>query len=206
MTFLTNPPPFLLSNTNHLMFDIESMSTEPDAAILTIGAVPFNPRGWDDEESLRAKAKLFGPITLESNEAANRHISAGTVEWWLQQNPEAIKALFDHPVNLAAALSDFAKWIAAQRPALTHVWANSPNFDCTITERAMRALKITWPFKFYQYLDLRTIKFAAYPDGDCPKIGVGTAHNAVDDAIRQALTVQHCIHVLCNETEPQTLF
>lgn len=191
-----------MSNTNHLMFDIETMSTEPDAAILTIGAVIFDPYGSDDEKSMSTKARLFGPITLESNEVAGRHISAATVGWWFQQSPEAIAALWKNPTSLQAALSDFAKWVNGHRPALTHAWANSPQFDMTIIERAMKALKINWPFQFWQYLDVRTIKWMAYPDGDAPHIGTGVAHNAVDDVIKQSLLVQHCHHVLSGRKPP----
>jgi len=186
-------------NNPFLMVDIETLSTEPNATILTIGCCLFDPRGFDTEESIKAEGRCLniGPITVESNEKAGRHISGSTVTWWFGQTDAAIKALVQgEQIALSKALYYLWGFVDKYPVKVNHVCANSPNFDCTILESACRAVGQPWPFKFFQYLDQRTIKMAAYPDGDCPAIGVGTAHNAMDDAIRQALTWQHCTHII----------
>jgi hypothetical protein len=169
------------------MTDIETMSTQGNAAILTIGVVLFDPRSEDTEETLRASSELFGPITFESNEKEGRHFSPATMAWWLQQSREAQDALFEGTlVNLRAALESFRQFIVSAKPRPTRIWAN----DCGLR----------WPFKFWESRSVRTIKELAYPPGglrgDFPTIGVGTAHNAMDDSIRQALAVQHAYQVL----------
>ena len=60
-----------------------------------------------------------------------------------------------------------------------------------------------WPFKFWESRSVRTITEAAYPNGDQPAIGVGVAHKALDDAIRQALMVQHCNAVIAGRVKPR---
>lgn len=184
-----------------IMVDIETLSTKPSAAIITIGAVMFDPRGYDTEESLRDSAMLFGPISFDSNEKEGRHIQADTIAWWLKQSREAQAGLFEgNVVSLRAALENFRQWVNKTTPMPTRFWAKDPTFDGVILEHAFEQLGLMWPFKFWETRSVRTIMELAYPPGglrgDFPEIGVGVAHNAVDDCIRQALAVQHGHHVL----------
>lgn len=185
----------------HCMIDIETMGTSPTAAILTIGAVMFDPRGQDTEESLRSKSQLFGPITFESNEQEGREFAINTIKWWLQQSSEAQEALFaGNQTSLRLALESFRQWVVGAAPKPTRVWAKDPDFDCVILKNAMDKCNMYWPFKFWESRSVRTIMELAYPAGglagDFPLIGVGVAHNAQDDAIRQALAVQHSYKIL----------
>lgn len=183
------------------MIDIETLSTLPSAAIITIGAVMFDPRGEDTEESLREHAQLFGPISFESNEKEGRHISASTIAWWLKQEPAAQAGLFEGDiVPLRAALERFRQWVANAKPAPTRLWCKDPDFDGVILGDAFRQMGLMWPFRFWETRSVRTCMELAYPPGglrgDFPQIGVGVAHNAVDDSIRQALSIQHAFQVL----------
>jgi hypothetical protein len=183
------------------MTDIETLSTLPNAAIITIGAVMFDPRGEDTEESLRPQAQLFGPISFESNEKEGRHISASTIAWWLKQSPEAQAGLFEgNVVPLRAALESFRQWVNNAKPAPTRFWAKDPDFDGVILQDAFRDLGLMWPFRFWESRSVRTTMELAYPPGglrgEFPQIGVGVAHNAVDDSIRQALSIQHAYKIL----------
>ena len=189
-TFATAPQ--IESTRNALMVDIETMSTDNDAAILTIGVTAFDPYGNDTEESLRAKSALFGPISIKSNQEEGRHIDGETVLWWMQQSEQARKSLVEGtPMQLKNALVKFAKWMGSVEPKPTEIWANSPSFDLVILKSAFKQVNIIWPFFFSKERDLRTIKAIAYPDNDMPEFSVGTAHDAVDDTIKQALMVQH---------------
>lgn len=177
---------------NAVMIDIETMSTEKNASILTIGATPFDPHGDDTEDSLRAKSALFGPISISSNQEEGRHICGDTVLWWMQQSEQARKSLVEGtPMQLKNAIAKFAKWIAQLEPKPTEVWANSPSFDLVILQSAFKQVNVIWPFFFSTERDLRTIKNIAYPDNDMADFSIGTAHDAVDDTIKQALMVQH---------------
>jgi len=79
------------------------------------------------------------------------------------------------------------------------IWANSPSFDLEILKNAFDFSGQMWPFGFWAERDVRTIKEAAYPcssPDDFPPFETGTAHDAVDDCIKQCLQVQHCYHVI----------
>ena len=187
-----------------IMTDIETMSTRKDAAILTIGAVFFDPRGYDTEESFRDNPKrcFYAKASLEDNQAEGRHISASTVMWWLQQSPEAQASLFEgHIGTLRKMLTQYNLFVDSLGVRPSRFWANDPDFDMVIIGEAMEHLKIRSTWNFWETRSCRTIKEIAYPEGNHPTIGVGTAHDALDDSIRQALTVQHCMHIIEGRVE-----
>ena len=180
-------------SANHVMLDIETMSRLPDAAVVAVGAVAFNPYQLDPptEAHLREHS-FFVTISLESNEAAGRRIDANTVTWWLKQSKDAQAGLFADPhTNLRHALVQFRLWVQNLQPRPTHLWANDPDFDAVILRSAFDQLGEAWPFQYWQTRSVRTIKELAYPEDDAPDIKIGVHHNAVDDAIKQALLVWH---------------
>lgn len=174
----------------HLMVDLETMSTHHNAAITSIGAVIFDP----NDESIDGQPSFYQAISLESNEKEGRHFSGSTIAWWLKQSEEARAVLLTDVLPLHGALMRFKLWIAEHDPIIC--WANSPSFDCAILKSAFGDQKMHWPFEFWKERDVRTIKDAAYPNGDCPQIRLGVAHGALDDAMSQALVVQRCFSAL----------
>jgi len=179
----------------HCMVDIETLSTEATAAVLAIGAVMFNPRGGDEEDTL--VETFFIRISLDSNEKYDRHMSSGTIKWWMSQSEDARTKTFSGDMSpLNFALRDFGTWCRTFETQPTRIWAKSPDFDCSILEHACKTTHQDWPFKFWDTRCVRTITELAYPEGNAPKIGVGVAHDALDDAKRQVLMVQHCYKVL----------
>lgn len=179
------------------MVDIETMDTIPTAAVLTIGAVLFDPRGQDTEETLREAPTYYSVIPMSSNQVYKRTESESTKKWWSEQNAEAFAALSAGPFTpLDVALRELSTFLQTGTLKTSRMWANDPDFDCVILQDACRACGVNWPMSFYLNRSVRTIKDLAYPDGDVPKIGVGVAHNALDDSIRQALVVQNCHHVI----------
>ena len=179
----------------HMMVDIETMGVSVTAPILTIGACMFNPRDKDTEESL--DDTFYIRASLESNMKTGRMPEPDTILWWLNQDKDARMELCQgEQTNLGTALFNFRKWVTSHDPKPTRAWAKAPDFDCSILRDAMESVNEIWPFHFASHRCVRTITDLAYPEGDSPMIGVGVAHNAMDDAKRQALMVQHCYGLL----------
>jgi exodeoxyribonuclease VIII len=195
-----------LTPTNtHLMADIETLGTCPRSAVLTIGAVLFDPRKQDDVGALERRGLLR---RVSMNDALTHGtVDPDTIKWWFEQDDKAIKELVTGEiVSLKTALEELRqyavhRWVKgddkffaghSQYPIATTIWANSPNFDCTILEHACRQVGEVFPFKFFQYRDVRTLKDLAWPNGpdSIPKFASGTKHNALSDAVSQALIVQ----------------
>lgn len=62
-----------------VMIDLEAMGTQPDAAIVAIGAVEF------DAEADAIGRQLYIPVQLASSVAGGGTMDPATVLWWLQQ-------------------------------------------------------------------------------------------------------------------------
>ena len=188
-----------MADDTHIMVDIETMDTSVEAAILSIGAVSFNPWKQNNQEELTDT--FYTRISLNSNTRINRTISADTVYWWLGQSDEARRELIHHEqVSINVGLNSFLHWLNNRESKPTRIWANSPDFDCSILSHAVRSIGGMWPFHFADNRCVRTAKELAYPDNDHPLIRVtrGVAHNALDDAMEQTLLVQNCYYRLHN--------
>ena len=185
-----------------LMVDIETMAVTPDAAILTIGACMFNPRGGVDQT---IDEKFLVRMSLTSNESMGRRIQAGTVEWWLKQSTDAQMGLFDGFVtNLKQGLVMFRQWFQNEtRNRPETVYANDPDFDVVILKSAHDSCGEMWPLQFWQNRSVRTAGEMAYADHKerravlkAIRESVGTHHRADDDAVAQAIFVAHCFDKL----------
>lgn len=174
----------------HLMLDIETFDTAVTATILSIGATVFNPRGEGYEDVFHT--------TISAKSQHDRTVSAGTQEWWKQQSPEAQANTFGgEQISLSLALDNFARWVNRLKPTCTRVWAKSPDFDCSIMKHACDQHGVFWPFKFWEARCCRTIIELAYPEGDFPHVDMeGPVHDALADAKKQALEVQHAYYIL----------
>jgi exodeoxyribonuclease VIII len=164
----------------HVMLDLETLSTESNAAICSIGAVKFTfADGIIDEFYTVVDAKDCKNLGL--------HISKDTVKWWSQQDPKALEMLRKDPKSLDESLDAFTKWYG--RRGLP-TWGCGSDFDNVILTNAYKALDATAPWKFYLNRCYRTMKtIIAMPED--PR--EGTYHNALDDAKHQA---KHLVRIL----------
>ena len=177
----------------NMMIDIETLDTSASAAIIAIGAVTFNPRGVGCHES-----EFHVTCSKKSNLAAGRTVNKSTEDWWSIQDQDAQDSVFKgphQPFNLM--LDNFARWVNRQSPKCTRVWAKSPDFDCSILIHAFKEQGIFWPFKFWEARCCRTAMEMAYPMGEFPHMEMeGPKHDALADAKKQVLEIQHSYYVL----------
>lgn len=158
----------------HLMLDLESMGTRPNAPIISIGAVKFDPSTGSLGQ------EFYRQIDLES--ACKFGVPSGsTIKWWLQQGEDARKAASEGNYQLAKALEDLAGLYRDWRDV--QVWANDPDFDCVILEYAYFKTGSSHPWAFWNKRSCRTIAELA---GKRPPKHQGVAHNALEDAKHQA--------------------
>ena len=115
-----------------------------------------------------------------------------TVHWWSLQTPEA-QAAFENPVDLKRACADFIVWLNTHTVPETQslrLWANDPHFDVSILDAVYRAVGLPVPWHYRAPRSMRTIVEAAgMTRDDMVQFNHGTAHNALDDAISQAMIV-----------------
>jgi exodeoxyribonuclease VIII len=162
----------------HLMVDLETLATTPDAAILTLGAVLFDPY------STRVYDKMYMRVDLDSTTALGMKIDDNTIEWWSKQSASAQEEAFseDNRVPIQEVIEKFHKF-AWNSEAF---WSHGSIFDINILDTYYRALNKAPPWNFWQIRDTRTVFDLGF-DPELPKV---TAHNALEDANAQAIGVQ----------------
>lgn len=167
-----------------IMLDLETMSVDSNAAIVSIGAVQF------DLFTGELGSTFYQNVNLESCARAGLDINAGTVMWWMLQNDEARNALHDKALELYQAcimFTDFIIDVGDGRVKEVSLWGNGKEFDNKIIRNAYSAIDLNFPLPFYKDNDVRTvIDIAKRIDCDWHKPErKGTHHNALDDAIYQ---------------------
>lgn len=171
----------------HLMVDLETLGTSPDAAVISIGAVKFDL----DSDTIDDDG-FYASISIESNLVAGRRIDEDTLLWWLQQSKAAQAVFFEPKEALGSALESFADWLEHDK---RYVWSNGADFDLPILAHAFRSHGMDVPWQFWNSRCVRT-----YKNLPCaalvPKAKEqGIKHNALHDAVAQARLVQS-IHTL----------
>lgn len=186
--------------TIHIMLDLETWGKTPGSDIRSIGAVVFDPVAEYGAWTAVNGAQTFyiacdNPIvTVEDMPfwRTRRYKlirEPETVKWWNEQSPEA-QAAFENPVDLKQALMSFVSWIVSvsvpERQDV-RLWANDPQFDVSILEAAYRAVGLPHPWHYRAPRSFRTVvEISGMSRDDMQQFNIGTAHNALDDAISQA--------------------
>lgn len=161
----------------NIMIDIETLSTNQDALIVSIGAVKFTQNGLGNE---------FYRVCYHQQK--DRDIQMNTVKWWMKQSDEARQVFNDdNVVSLREALVDFKDFIDRDNDI---IWANGVNFDVGILENAFREARLKFPWKYTNIRCLRSIR-GIYPEYNeiMSKYRDSASHNAIDDAKCQARTL-----------------
>ncbi|EIW6392205.1 3'-5' exoribonuclease [Escherichia coli] len=166
---------------DHLMIDLETMGKNPDAPIISIGAIFFDPQTGD------MGPEFSKTIDLET---AGGVIDRDTIKWWLKQSREAQSAIMTDEIPLDDALLQLREFIDENSGEFfVQVWGNGANFDNTILRRSYERQGITCPWRYYNDRDVRTIvELGKAIDFDA-RTAIpfeGERHNALDDARYQA--------------------
>ena len=172
------------------MIDIETIATDPDAVIVSIAAVKFDP--FDD---YRQKGVTVGDLPgfnmlIDIDSQPDRKISDSTLSWWSQQDPVVQESIFgeSHPRHTLTegleALHKFV-WNSGGR-----VWAQGTHFDIAILEHAYRSINRAYPWQYWAVRDSRTLL-------DMVAVNLPAAtHDAMEDCFRQIVGVQQAVSAL----------
>jgi len=169
----------------HIVLDIETLSTRPGALILSIGAVLLTRSGIEDT--------FYRVIDSGSSARAGLRCDIPTITWWISQDKAAQAHAFDSAaaINIHLALREFHNFL----PTHTNywLWGNGADFDNAILEAAYQAIKAPLPWKYFQNRCLRTLR-ALHPDLEPPAFPAEhIKHHALHDAQHEA---EHLYEIL----------
>ncbi|EIL3320373.1 3'-5' exoribonuclease [Escherichia coli] len=165
----------------HLMIDLETMGKNPDAPIISIGAIFFDPQTGD------MGPEFSKTIDLDT---AGGVIDRDVIKWWLKQSREAQSAIMTDEIPLDDALVQLREFIDENSGEFfVQVWGNGANFDNVILRRSYERQGIPCPWRYCNDRDVRTIvELGKAIDFDA-RTAIpfeGERHNALDDARYQA--------------------
>ena len=175
-------------NYNHCMLDLEALSLTPDATILSISAMLFDPFvPIYTFEELNDNPVLDLVIAFEGQE--NRSINQSTIEWWAKQDQKVTDKMFREndrtPLNDALIQLKNFVWNKA-----TRIWTQGLSFDIPLLENAYTSFGMPSPWHYWQARDSRTL--LDFVSVDQPTV----THDSVEDIKRQIIGTTVALHKL----------
>lgn len=156
----------------HVMVDIETMGTSPNAPVLSIGAVIF-----DNNE---LGAEFYSECSIKSAFNRGSKPDPDTIAFWMKQEDGPRKKL----ANASGKNFDMLKGFVDFFPENATFWGNGAAFDNVLLREALRREGFDAPWMFWNDRCYRTVK-SMFADVKIKRLG--DHHNALDDAKSQAL-------------------
>ena len=177
-------------NTADIMLDLETLSSEPDAAIVAIGAACFGSEKFDPTVD-----NFYAIVELSSSARAGGLINASTVEWWMNQSAEARSIFSDgNRYHIGDALWRFQNF-CGRAASCVRVWGNGAGFDNVVLRRAYERSGIEPPWAWRDDRCYRTLKNLR-PDIPFEPFPKSIPHRADHDAINQAIHAQKILKAI----------
>lgn len=172
---------------DQVMLDLETIGLRPDAGILSIGAVRFDPRN-----PTYSGEGFYCTLDVEAQKKSGASYDYSTLAWWESQAPQIREQAFIGSQNsVHDDLVRFRNFVLERPESL--LWSKGPAMDSVILQSLFRRTGIDWPFSYRADRDVRTVEDLAQGriDYDCPELKAleGLEHNALADARWQAYVV-----------------
>ncbi len=171
---------------NHIMMDIETLSTDSSGAILSISAVLFSL----ETGSIGKIFNVFIDIKEQVKEGAV--VDRETLTWW--SRPENVstfeKAVSSQKQGVKDALVSFNNWIKSLDIEVNNIklWGNGYGFDNVLVRNLYKRSGIEFIVPFWCDNDVRTLVTLANIDTRDFKFE-GIKHNGLDDCRHQ---IKYC--------------
>lgn len=170
---------------SQLMVDIETLGTNTNCPVISIGAVYFDIPTKTIGDSFEMVLDLSEQI-----DSHKRFADASTLKWWLNQSGAAKQVFKDGYKPVKEVLETFRAWVMTHSGSSANTtrkcfpWGNSNSFDLVILESLFKDYNVMCPWIYYNQRDLRTFREFIGGGAKVPKLE-GVNHNAKDDCINQ---------------------
>ena len=162
------------------MIDLETLSTTPDAVILTVGGVKFNPHNSDEPNR-----PMYFRVDVDEQTKIDRHVMQETLDWWGKQAEDVREEALGDKNRIS--LDQMIKTINKFSVGVDVFWCQGPLFDYAILQNFYAQMQVPVPWNFWQIRDSRTLGSLVPRDPNEKRTGL---HNALEDCYFQAKKVQ----------------
>jgi 3' exoribonuclease, RNase T-like len=175
----------------HIMVGLETLSTQANALILSIGACCFYLSG---EIKQLPDSRVFYQILnyKQQDEEYLRHVNLETQKWLFHKVAEAKKVISEaknQNLGLTVGVQEFTKWLEGfkSRGYEPLIYGNGEAFDNDMLKSLYDDLELPLPWGYKADICYRTLKAMYGYKVDWSKVKrQGTYHNALEDAKYQA--------------------
>ena len=164
----------------HAMIDLETLSTNPNAVILTVGGVKFDPT-----TQMKPYSEMYFRVDVDSQTNMGRDVMQDTVNWWSKQPKQISDEAFSDDNRIS--LDEMVKSINKFSVGVDVFWCQGPLFDYAILQDIYKQMGHPAPWQYWQIRDSRTL-FSLVPRDLNEKRK--DLHNALEDCRYQAKKVQ----------------
>lgn len=151
----------------HIMIDIETAGRDPDAIILEIGAIAFDPETFLEIDRFHACPSWPEQVhrgRTKDKDTLTFHEKQGTrLEDFLP------------PAPFVSSLSSFLDWVKGHNPA--RLWAWGHDFERPILEHAAQSIGRQLPWRYNRFHCARSIWALAFDEESAPP----RPHRAIPD-------------------------
>lgn len=171
------------------VLDTETLSLEPNAAVIDIAIVPVNSN-WSFSEQIK-------PSSYEGKAAGKFHLSPATLEFHKEKNPAFLNLCEQRGVSVETAamgVFNFLEEVQQVEKKQVVLMCQGTDFDIPILKNLLYQAGLLIPWHYRNVRDLRSLQ-ALTPEVEYDKGG----HTALDDA-------RHSLVHLLKQAEASPLF
>jgi DNA polymerase III epsilon subunit-like protein len=185
-----------------ISLDIETLGTNSDAVVLSIGACVVTPDGVQKEGT------FYSCVNIQQQIDLGRSITEGTLRFWFEQEQGVIQNSFGvaNGPSIREVMSNLLTWIKSN--GSPSVYCKGPQFDAAILDSMADSAKVERPIGYRKWRDIRTLEetitWAGHEDmlnAQQENASLLHAHDALDDAFAQGETI-HLAMLLCVMENP----
>lgn len=175
-----------------ISIDLETLSLRPNAMILQIGTVIFDPTKVQSYKEIFSSSPSLSLRVAQQGQVENygRHRCPQTEAWWASQDVKTIASVYGTPdADLPEALNLLSLWIKRYSEIYTigNMWIKGSK-DAVWLEDAYDALNMKFPLHYRTVRCVRSVgDIVGVPQ---PVVPNAAPHNALSDALVQAMRVQ----------------
>lgn len=196
----------------HLLIDIETLGTDPDAVVLSIACVPFMLDVHTYFSELVNAGFVVKLHVQEQIKTHHRTVEDSVAKWWKSQPKEIFDAQVrpsPNDMGLKEGLTLFNKFVAGIEGYNfneSYVWSRGNNFDFPILKSLYKDAGIGVPYNDWRVRDVRTaIDIMAGTDDGKYEVKFGgdgfEAHNPLHDAAMDAARLNELFYIAMNDDD-----
>lgn len=180
----------------HVMLDIETLGTGPNAVVTEIAYRPFMFGNLGAQLQFQIGYGRAWNLEVRSQTQKGRKVDHDTIKWWAQTNPEKLSQFFStsdrkEAQEVAANLNATMR-IKAATYGDVYVWARDPDFDGVILSHFLQDFGFQPPWFFTNTRSHRTLMDIA----GVKHFAAKNAHDAMADVDAQIRSAIKAIRIL----------